>query len=66
MFKKALDRFLSTIPYEPLIPGYTAYRRAKSNSLLDVISTIRDSQPEIEEEMIGCPEQAANLFATWM
>ena len=36
-FKRALDRFLTSVPDEPLIPGYTAMRRADSNSLLDMI-----------------------------
>ena len=37
VFKRALDRFLTNVPDEPLIPGYTAMRRADSNSLLDMI-----------------------------
>ena len=37
IFKRALDRFLVDVPDEPLIPGYTAMRRADSNSLLDMI-----------------------------
>ena len=36
-FKKELDRYLARVPDEPLIPGYTAMRRANSNSLLDMI-----------------------------
>ena len=35
-FKRRLDRSLLTIPDEPQIPGYTAQRRADSNSLLDM------------------------------
>ena len=35
-FKRELDRYLATIPDEPQIPGYTAQRRADSNSLLDM------------------------------
>ena len=35
-FKRRLDRYLNTIPDEPQIPGYTAQRRAESNSLLDM------------------------------
>ena len=35
-FKRRLDKFLSTVPDEPQIPGYTAQRRAESNSLLDM------------------------------
>ena len=33
-FKSALDKYLQTIPDEPQIQGYTASRRAESNSLL--------------------------------
>ena len=36
-FKRELDRYLARVPDEPLIPGYTAMRRANSNSLLDMI-----------------------------
>ena len=39
-FKRALDRFLSTIPDEPLIPGYTVMRRADSNSIVDMVQHI--------------------------
>ena len=35
-FKKRLDKYLQLIPDEPQIPGYTAQRRAESNSLLDM------------------------------
>ena len=38
IFKRALDKFLAEVPDEPLIPGYTAMRRADSNSLVDMIS----------------------------
>ena len=33
-FKHKLDRYLSTVPDEPQLQGYTAMRRAESNSLL--------------------------------
>ena len=36
VFKNCLDRFLSSIPDEPLVQGYTAFNRYRSNSLLDV------------------------------
>ena len=36
MFKRHLDKYLSTVPDEPQIPGYTAQRRAESNSILDL------------------------------
>ena len=35
-FKLHLDRFLATVPDEPQVRGYTAMRRAESNSLLHV------------------------------
>ena len=41
IFKRALDRFLSKVPDEPLIPGYTAMRRADSNSLVNMMSVIQ-------------------------
>ena len=37
-FKKELDAFLKTVADEPLTSGYTARRRAESNSLLHMIS----------------------------
>ena len=42
-FKTALDRYLRLVPDEPQIPGYTAQRRAESNSLLDMIPHARPS-----------------------
>ena len=42
-FKCALDRFLNCVPDEPQLPGYTAHRRASSNSLLAMISENRKS-----------------------
>ena len=36
-FKKKLDEFLTSIPDEPQSPGYTARRRADSNSLIHMI-----------------------------
>lgn len=33
-FKRTLDKYLRDVPDEPQIPGYTAQRRADSNSLL--------------------------------
>ena len=42
-FKRALDRFLNCVPDEPQLPGYTAHRRASSNSLLAMISENRKS-----------------------
>ena len=36
-FKKELDKFLMTVADEPLTCGYTAHRRAESNSLLHMV-----------------------------
>ena len=35
-FKSQLDCYLHTIPDEPQITGYTAHRRAETNSILDM------------------------------
>ena len=40
-FKKKLDKFLRTVADEPLSQGYTAGRRAASNSLLHMVSACR-------------------------
>ena len=36
IFKRRLDKYLSTIPDEPQVLGYTAQRRADLNSVLDM------------------------------
>ena len=36
-FKNSLDRFLSTVPDRPLVPGYAAFSQYRSNSLLDIL-----------------------------
>ena len=36
-FKRQLDKYLRTVPDEPQITGYTAIRRADSNSILHMI-----------------------------
>ena len=40
IFKSNLDKFLSLIPDEPLVVGYTQFRRSDSNSILDMIYCI--------------------------
>ena len=39
-FKSILDQFLSNVPDEPQIIGYTKYRRTSSNSLLDMVDLL--------------------------
>ena len=36
VFKRALDKYLKDIPDEPQIQGYTAFRKADTNSLVDM------------------------------
>ena len=38
-FKDELDSFLQQVPDEPQIMGYTAMRRADSNSLIDMVKS---------------------------
>lgn len=38
-FKNCLDKYLKTVADEPQIRGYTAFRRANSNSLIDMINS---------------------------
>ena len=50
VFKGLLDKFLASVPDEPLICGYTAYRRADTNSLLDMVRfATAQSLPGLEE-----------------
>ena len=50
-FKRCLDKYLRMVPDEPHISGYTALRRAESNSLFDMaqfasaqlVSTLEES-----------------------
>ena len=39
IFKRELDKYLTTIPDQPLIPGLTKYRRIESNSVADWASS---------------------------
>ena len=50
VFKGLLDKFLASVPDKPLIRGYTAYRRADTNSLLDMVRfDTAQSLPGLEE-----------------
>ena len=40
VFKGHLDRYLMSVPDEPLIRGYEKYRRAESNSLLNMTKVV--------------------------
>ncbi len=48
-FKGLLDKYLSTVPDEPRIQGYTAFCRAPSNSLVDMGNEANEiGQPRVE------------------
>ena len=44
VFKKGLDSFLSQIPDEPQLTGYTAIRKTDSNTLFDMIKIVSFSR----------------------
>ena len=46
-FKRVLDKYLATVPDEPQVRGYTAMRRADSNSVLHM-AQFATSQPRAE------------------
>ena len=61
VFKGELDRYLSTVPDEPLIRGYERYRRAESNSLLNMTkfaSKPGDHEYYESPPTIGCDSQS--------
>ena len=58
-FKAALDRFLATIPDEPLIPGYTAGRRCSTNSIIEWVQTLQRQQDLVQPTMHGQDGEAA-------
>ena len=61
-FKRRLDNYLSTIPDEPQVLGYTAQRRADSNSVLDMAKFVNahwPSQVEVFGDEIRPAEEVA-------
>ena len=42
IFEKCLYKYLSTMPDEPQIAGYTVQRRVDSNSILDTAKSVND------------------------
>ena len=56
-FKRALDKYLTTIPDEPRIQGYTQYCRGATNSLTDMVEAHRRglAQEELQvDHQIDC------------
>ena len=50
-FKNALDRYLASVPDQPLIPGMTQYRQIESNSIIDWaahLMLVRDELPRVD------------------
>ena len=54
-FKRKLDKYLKTVPDEPLVVGYTMYRRAESNSLTEMTQFASAQQVVLDE-----PENASS------
>ena len=59
-FKNKLDNFLQTVPDEPQVKGYTAMRRADSNSLLDMTQHATSQLVETLEPEDMSGHRAAN------
>ena len=56
-FKAALDRHLSMIPDQPLVPGMTLYRHIDSNSLTAwATHPSKHSQPPAERLLVAAPQ----------
>ena len=50
-FKHSLDKYLSTVPDEPQIRGYTSMRRAETNSLLHMVQFAASQQIQLEGQV---------------
>ena len=48
-FKRSLDKYLRTVPDEPLVRGYTAMRRSESNSLIHMAQFASSHRIQLEE-----------------
>ncbi|CAL4060962.1 unnamed protein product, partial [Meganyctiphanes norvegica] len=49
-FKHSLDKYLSTVPDEPQIRGYTANRRTENNSLIKMAQLATSQQIQLDED----------------
>ena len=61
-FKSQLDKFLATIPDEPLIPGYTQYRKIPTNSLLDWVSSHHRMEEGAAQPTAWHPSTVASMM----
>ena len=59
-FKRMLDNYLTTVPDEPLIPGYEKFRRTESNSLLYMTKLVKPGDLLSKESppATGCDSQS--------
>ena len=60
MFKRRLDTYLSTIPDEPQVLGYTAQRRADSNSVLHMAKFVNAHWPS-QVEVFGAGDSPSRI-----
>ena len=49
-FKRSVDKYLSTVPDEPQIRGYTENRRAETNSLIHMAQLATSQQTQLDED----------------
>jgi hypothetical protein len=66
-FKRNLDKYLATVPDEPQVPGYTAFRRAESNSLLHMaqIAAPQTSMWEVEDYVTKSTIRGGQPWSPW-
>jgi hypothetical protein len=57
-FKTELDKHLATLPDQPLIPGYTQYRRVDTNSIVDWAQHARQQRLQSGEPAVRTTQQA--------
>ena len=68
LFKRKLDEFLKTVPDEPLVSGYTSFRRADSNSLIHMVQfsnalPVRPGIP-VSSSLVGLKSWFSSMIAT--
>ena len=64
-FKQSLDKYLSTVPDEPQIRGYTAMRRAESNSLINMAQFATSQQIQLEEAVNATAIRGGHPWTPW-
>ena len=64
MFKRRLDKYMSTIPDEPQVLGYTAQRRADSNSVLHMAKFVNAHWPS-QVEVFGAGDSPSRRVCAY-